>query len=152
MCLVAHCLSVMCVSSYCCSYPPYSNCSVTQSCLTLCDSMNCSTPSFPVLHHLPEFAQTYVHWVSDAIQPSHPLLPASPPSLNLSQHQGLFQWVWGQSTNWGHSDNSLCPLGWLRAACSEGAPSSAPGYRWGNKACRLSDLGKVMQQDVRATI
>ena len=60
MCLVAHCLSVMCVSSYCCSYPPYSNCSVTQSCLTLCDSMNCSTPSFPVLHHLPEFAQT--HW------------------------------------------------------------------------------------------
>ena len=55
--------------------------------------MDCSTPGFPVLHHLLEFAQTHVHWVSDAIQPSHPLLPPSPPALNLSQHQGLFQWV-----------------------------------------------------------
>ena len=67
--------------------------SVTQSCLTLCDPMDCSTPGFSVLHHLPEFAQTRVHWVSDAIQPSHPLLSPSPPNFNLSQHQGLFQWV-----------------------------------------------------------
>ena len=50
-------------------------------------------PSFPVLHHFLEFAQTHVHWVGDAIQPSHPLLPTSPPALNLSQRQGLFQWV-----------------------------------------------------------
>ena len=50
-------------------------------------------PAFPILHYLPEFAQTHVHWVNDAIQPSHPLLPISPPALNLSQHQGLFQWV-----------------------------------------------------------
>ena len=55
--------------------------------------MDCSTPGFPVLHDLPEFAQTHVHWFSDAIQPSHPLSPPSPPAFNLSQHQGLFQWV-----------------------------------------------------------
>ena len=68
-------------------------CSVTRSCLTLCDPMNSSTPGFPVLHCLPEFAQTHVHRVGDAIQPSHPLSPPSPPALNLSQHQGLFQRV-----------------------------------------------------------
>ena len=51
------------------------------------------TPDFPVLHYLPEFAQTHVHWVSDAIQPSYPLSPPSPPALNLSQHQGVFHWV-----------------------------------------------------------
>ena len=67
--------------------------SVVQSYPTLCNSMDCSTPGFPVLHHLPEFAQTYVHWVSDAIQPSHPLSSPSPPAFNLSQHQGLFKWV-----------------------------------------------------------
>ena len=62
------------------------------TCLTLCDPTNCSTPGFPVLHYRPEFVQTHVHWVSDAIQPSHPLWsPPSPPALNLSQHQGLFQ-------------------------------------------------------------
>ena len=55
--------------------------------------MDCSTPGFPVLHYLPELAQTHVHWVGDAIQPSHPLLSPSPSALNLSQHQGLFQWV-----------------------------------------------------------
>ena len=69
------------------------SCSVTQSCPTLCDPMVCSTPGFPVLHHLPEFAQTPVHWLHDAIQPSHPLWSPSPPAFNLSQHQGLFQWV-----------------------------------------------------------
>ena len=67
--------------------------SVAQSCPTLCDPMDCSTPGFPVHHQLPELAQTHVHWVSDAIQPSHPLSSLSPPAFNLSQHQGLFQWV-----------------------------------------------------------
>ena len=67
--------------------------SVTQSCLTLCDPMYCSTPGLPFHHQLPEFTQTHVHWVDDAIQPSHPLSSPSPPALNLSQHQGLFQWV-----------------------------------------------------------
>ena len=64
-------------------------CSITKSYLTLCNPMDCSMPGFPVLHHLSEFAQTHVHWVSDAIQPSHPLSSPSPPALNLSQHQGL---------------------------------------------------------------
>ena len=67
--------------------------SVAQSCLTLCDPMNHSTPGLPVHHPLREFTQTHVHWVSDAIQPSHSLLSPSPLAFNLSQHQGLFQWV-----------------------------------------------------------
>ena len=67
--------------------------SVAQSCPTLCDPMNCSTPGLPVHHHLPEFTQTQVHQVSDAIQPSHPLSSPSPPAPNPSQHQSLFQWV-----------------------------------------------------------
>ena len=64
--------------------------SVAQSFLTLCDSMDCSTPGFPVLFYLPEFAQTHVHWIGDAIQASHPLLPSSPPAFNCYQHQDLF--------------------------------------------------------------
>ena len=67
--------------------------SVAQSCLTLCDPMNCTTPGLPVHHQLPESIQTQVRWVSDAIQPSHPLSSPSPPALNLSQHQSLFKWV-----------------------------------------------------------
>ena len=65
--------------------------SVAQSCPTLCDPMNCSMPGLPVHHHLLEFTQTHVHRVSDAIQSSHPGLSPSPPALNLSQHQSLFQ-------------------------------------------------------------
>ena len=67
--------------------------SVAQSCPTLCDSMNRSTPGLPVHHQLLEFTQTHAHRVGDAIQPSHPLSSPSPPALNPSQHQGLFQWV-----------------------------------------------------------
>ena len=67
--------------------------SVSQSCLTLCDPMNRSTPGLPVHHQLPEFTQTHVHQVGDAIQPSHTLLSPSPPAPNPSQHQGLFHWV-----------------------------------------------------------
>ena len=66
---------------------------VTQSCLTLCDPMDCSMLGFPVYHQLPEPTQTHVHHISDAIQPSHPLLSPSPPALDLSQHQGLYKWV-----------------------------------------------------------
>ena len=72
---------------YCCC------CSVAQSCPTLCDSMDCSMPGLPVPHHLLEFAQVHVHCIGDPIQPSHPLMLPSPSALNLSQHQGLFQWV-----------------------------------------------------------
>ena len=67
--------------------------SVAQSCPTLCNPMDCSTPSLPVYYQLPEFTQTHVHWVGDAIQPSYPLSSPSPPTFNLSQHQGLFKWV-----------------------------------------------------------
>ena len=65
--------------------------------------MDCSTPGSPVLHYLPEFAQTQVHWVGDAIQPSHPLSSPSPPAPNLSQHRGLFQWV---------NSSMRCPKYW----------------------------------------
>ena len=68
------------------------------SCPALCDPTDCNTPAFPVLHCLPECAQIHVHWISDAIQPSHPLFPPSP-ALSFSQHQGLFQWV-GPSIRW----------------------------------------------------
>ena len=72
--------------------------SVAQSCLTLCNPMNCSTPGFPVHHQLPELIQTHVHWVGDAIQPSHPLSSPCPPAFNHSQHRGLFKWV--SSSHW----------------------------------------------------
>ena len=72
-------------SFFCC-------CSVAQSCPDVYDPMKCSLPGFPILHCLPEFAQTHVRWVSDAMQPSHPLLFPSP-AFSLSQNQGPFQWV-----------------------------------------------------------
>ena len=75
------------------THPSVQFSSVAQSYLTLCDPTDCSTPVFPVHHQRPEFTQTHVHWVSDAIQPSHPLSSPSPPAFNLSQHQGLFKWV-----------------------------------------------------------
>ena len=67
--------------------------SVAQSCPTLCNSMDCSAPGFPVHHQLPEPTQTHVHHVGNAIQPSHPLSSPSPPTFDLSQHQGLFKWL-----------------------------------------------------------
>ena len=69
------------------------DCSAAQSCLTLCNPMYWGMPGFPVLHYLPEFAQTHVHSVCDTVQPSCLLSPPSPPAINLSQHLGLFQWV-----------------------------------------------------------
>ena len=74
-------------SKRCCCY------SVAQSFPTLCDPMDCSILGFPVLPHLLELAQTHVHWVSNAIQPSHPLSSPSPPAFYFSHHQGLFHWV-----------------------------------------------------------
>ena len=66
-------------------------CSLTKSCLTLCSPIDCSTPGFPVFHHLPEFSQTHVYWVSNAIQPSHSLLYPFPPAISRSHIQGLSQ-------------------------------------------------------------
>ena len=67
--------------------------SLVQSCPTLCHPMHCCTPGLPVHHQLLEFTQAHVHWVGDTIQPSHSLSSPSPPTFNLSQHQGLFKWV-----------------------------------------------------------
>ena len=69
-------------------------CSVAKSCLTLCNPRDCRTSGFPVFHYLPELAHTHVHWVGDAIKPSHPPLYSSPPAFNLSQHQGSFPVSW----------------------------------------------------------
>ena len=76
-----------------CKFLMYQFSLVTQSCLTLCDPMDCSTPGSPAHHQLPKFTQTHIHWVGDAIQPSHPLSSPSSPAFNLSQHQDLFQGV-----------------------------------------------------------
>ena len=85
----------------------------------LCDPMDCSTPGFPVHHQLPELTQTHVHWVSDAIQPSHPLSSPSIPTFNISQHQGLFFTSSGQSIGISASTSVIpvsiqdwFPLGW----------------------------------------
>ena len=94
-------------------------CSVPKSCLTLCNPMDCSTSGFSVLRYLPELAQTHVHPVSDAIQPSHPLSPPSPPALNLSQHQSFpMNWLFasgGQSIG-ASASASVLPMnsqGWF---------------------------------------
>ena len=87
--------------------------SVTQSCPTLCDPMNRSTPGLPVHHQLLEFTQTHIHWVGDAIQPSHPLSSPSPPAPNPSQRQGLFQWV-----------NSWHELAWVGQSIGVSASAS----------------------------
>ena len=86
-------------------------CSIAKSGPTFCNPLDCSLPGFPVLHHLLGFAQTHFHWVSDAIQPSHPLSPSSLPALNLSQSQGLFQWVGSshQAANYWNFSFSLRP-------------------------------------------
>ena len=84
--LVIACSAGFSASSLC-------HCSVARLCSTLCDPIDCTLAGFPDLHRLPEFSQTHVRWVSDAIPPSHPLSPPSPPALYLSQHKGVFQRV-----------------------------------------------------------
>ena len=102
----------------------YTCCSVDQLCPTLCDPMDSSMPGHPVHHHLPEFTQTHVHWVGDAIQPSHPQLSPSPPAPNHSQHQSLFQWVnsaWGGQSTGASALASFLPKksqGWFPSECT----------------------------------
>ena len=97
LCLICTCSLMKCrylksftVLKGACSGDVHQFSSVAQLCPTLCDPMNRSTPGLPVHHQLLELAQTHVHWVNDAIQPSNPLTSPSPPAFNLSQHQGLF--------------------------------------------------------------
>ena len=85
----------------------------SRSRVRLCDPMNCSTPGLPVHHQPPEFTQTHIHWVGDAIQPSHPLSSPSPPAPNPSQHQGLFQWA-----------NSLHEVAHAKSAWANISPSN----------------------------
>ena len=100
--------------------------SVTQSCLTLCDPMNLSTPCLPVHHHLPEFTQTHVHRVRDAIKPSHPWSSPSP-APNPSQHQSLFQWV--NSFAWGGQSTGISALASFLQKKSQGwSPSEWTGW------------------------
>ena len=95
-------------------------------CLTLCNSMNCSMPGLPVHHQLPKFTQSHVHWVSDAIQPSHPLSSPSPPALNPSQHQSLLQWV---SSAWGGQGTGASALASFLPKKSQGwFPSEWTGW------------------------
>ena len=94
-------------------------CSVTQSCPTLCNPMDCSRPGFPVLPHLPELAQTHVHWVRDAIQSSSPLSSPSPPAFNLSQFSSI-QWlchVWLFATSWTAAYQTLPTPGVYSNSC-----------------------------------
>ena len=104
-------------------------CSVAQSCPTVCNPMDCSMPGFPVLHYLPEFAQTHILWVGNAIQASHPLLPPSPPALNLSQHQDLFLrsrfFASGGQRNRASASASVLPMniqGWFPLGWTLGFP------------------------------
>ena len=100
--------------------------SVAQSCPTLCDPMDCSTPDLPVHHQLPEFTQTHVHWVSDAIQPSHPLLYPSAPAFNISQHQGLFIWI--RSSHQGQSTGVSTSASFLPMNRQDWFPSGWTGW------------------------
>ena len=98
---------------------PAVNLLVAHSCLTLYDPMDCLTQGLPVPHHLPEVSQVHGHWILDAIQPSHPLLPSSPSAFNLPQHQSLFQWI-GSMIQWMLAIWSLVPLPFLNPACTSG--------------------------------
>ena len=101
--------------------------SVAQSCPTLRSPMNRSTPGLPVHHQHPEFTQTHVHRVRDAIQPSHPLSSPSPPAPNPSQHQSLFQWV--NSSHWGGQSTGVSALASFRPKKSQGwSPSEWTGW------------------------
>ena len=107
--------------------------SVAQSCPTLCDPVNCSTPGLPVYHQLPEFTQTHAHRVGDAIQQSHPQSSPSPPAPNLSQHQSLFQWV-----------NSLCatPILWPPHTMSQ-------LFVWGGQSIGVAALASVLPKNTQ---
>ena len=112
-------------------------CSVAQSCLTLCDPMGYSTPVFPILQYLLEFAQTHKHWVDDAIKSSHPLSTLSPLALSLSKHQGLFQWV-GIFTS-GDQSRKWQPTPVFLPEKSYGQ-SSLVGYSiWGHKESDITE-------------
>jgi len=106
--------------------------------------VNCSTPGFPVFHYLPEFAQTHIHWVSVAIRLSHPLSPPSPLALNLSQHQGLFQWI---------SSSHQVPKYWI-FSCTQYASKFgklSSGHRTGKGQFSFQSQRKAMPKNAQTT-
>ena len=123
--------------------------SVTQSCPTLCDPMDCSMPGFPVHHQLLVFTQTHVHWVSDAIQPSHSLSSSSPPAFNLSQHQGLFQGVSSSlSPNKNHREALSAPtgVGWGENGGAQPACTWSPGETSGESSLERAQMVTWVQK------
>ena len=118
-----------------CFFFPLSVSSVAQLCLSLCDPMDCNISGLPVRHQFPELAETHAHWVSDAIQPFHPLSSCSPPALNLSQHQGLFNesvlcntwpkyWSFSISPSNEYSGLISLRIGWLEPHIVQGTLKS----------------------------
>ena len=130
-----------CLSSLSVQFSP-----VTHSCPTLCDPMNCSTPGLPVHHQLLEFSQTHVHWVSDAIQPSHPLSSPSPPAPNPSQHQGLFPI--SQLFTWGGQSTGVSALASFLPKKSQGwSPSEWTGWiSWQSKSSNSQQFSNTTVQ------
>ena len=112
--------------------------SVAQSCLTLRDPMNRSTPDLPVHHQLPEFTQTQVNRVGDGIQPSHPLSSPSPPASNPSQHQGLFQWV-----NSSHEVAKVLGVSALASVLPKKSQGWSPSERTGWFSMQSKGLSRV---------
>ena len=114
-------------------------CSVTKSCPTFCNPRDCSMPDSSVLHYLQEFTLIHVHWVDDAIQPSHPPLPSSPFAFDLSQHQGLFQWV-GFSHQVAKALELQLKLQSFQFKVEMGFPGGSDGKE---SACNAGDLGSI---------
>ena len=118
---------------------------------TPCDSMDCSTPGFPVLQYLPEFAQTHVHWVGGTSHPSHPLSPLSPPALNLSQYQSLLQWA-GSFTSGGQNiraSTSSAVLtmniqGWFPVGLAVWTPCGPKDSQESSPAPELKNISSLM--------
>ena len=139
--------------------------SVVQLCPTLCNPMNAARPGLPVHHQLPEFIQTHVHCVSDAIQPSHPLSSPSPPALNLSQHQGLCKWVSSphqvtkvlefqlqhQSLQWTPRTNLLFRMDWLDLLAVQGTLKSLLQHH-SSKASILRHSRKLPRTIIKWTL
>ena len=119
--------------------------SVAQSCPTLCDPMNRSTPGLPAHHQLREFTQTHVHRVGDAIQPSHPLSSPSPPAPNPSQHQSLFQWV---NSAWGRQSTGVSALAsFLPKNTQDWSPSEWTGSKgWTRISLQSKGLSRVFSK------
>ena len=124
------------------------HCSISKSCLVLCDSMNCSKPGSSVLHYIPEFAQTHIHWVSDAIKPSHPLLPPSSSCLRSFSASGSFSISrlfasGGQSTGVSASALLMNIQGWLPLGWLVWSPCSSKDFEESSPASQFKSISSL---------